>query len=362
MNDSNGGLRSLRIESLRNLKRLRLDTEASVILLTGSNGAGKTTLIEALYLLARGKTFRGSKAGPLCTFGEQKTLVKGVFAWTEQERLAVSFERDRSGSRRVFEPPNWLDSAEFRLPLQVKLVSENAQILLDGEPDLRRRFLDWNVFHVEHGFARVHKDFRRVLNQRNAALRAGSAYCDVWDAAFVQHAEALDVHRRAFIDAWRVAFIDVSSTFEFLTGCDICYQRGWPDHSTLDESIQEYRAREQERGFTLTGPSRADFYIERNSRRAGFSRGQTKAVVALMQLAAERVHARSGRAPAIFLLDDLDAELDAEMTSQLWSVFCSTASQVIATRVAAKPDLGALTTTDSFAMFHVEHGTIRGPL
>lgn len=360
LNKPTGGLCSLRVQSLRNLERLRLETDASTILLTGVNGAGKTTLLEAIYLLARGKTFRGTKAGPLCTVGEQKTRIKGLFIWPERERLAIVFERDHSGSKRVFEPSGWLESAEFPLPLQVKLLSENAQILLDGEPDLRRRFLDWNVFHVEPGFGRVHKDFRRVLIQRNAAIRSKSGSRDLWDTTFVQYGEALEGYRRAFVDAWRTAFLEMCRAFAFLAECDIRYRRGWPEESTLSESIQDYRAREYERGFTLTGPSRADFYIERDSHRVGLSRGQAKVTVALLQLAAERVHLASGRPPAMFLLDDLEAELDTDTAARLWSVFCSTASQIVITRVAAKPDSGVLGGIRSIDMFHVEHGRIHG--
>ena len=60
-----GGLRLLRVEALRNVKRATIVTEARVIVLAGGNGAGKTTLLEAIYLAVRGKTFRVKKAGPL---------------------------------------------------------------------------------------------------------------------------------------------------------------------------------------------------------------------------------------------------------------------------------------------------------
>ena len=41
-------------------------------------------------------------------------------------------------------------------------------------PEMRRRYIDWIAFHVEHGYLESWRRFRRALKQRNAALKAGS--------------------------------------------------------------------------------------------------------------------------------------------------------------------------------------------
>ncbi|MBK1722076.1 DNA replication/repair protein RecF [Thiocystis violacea] len=352
------GLRALGVESLRNLRQLRLETDASVVVITGGNGAGKTTVLEAVYLLVRGKSFRGQKAGPLCTTGERRLSLRGRFDLPDGEPFHIRFERDRSGTKRVFDPEGGLDQSSGRLPVQIKLVSENAQLLLDGEPELRRRLLDWNVFHVEPRFARVHRDFRRTLAQRNAALKGMARHQGVWDSAFAQAAGALTAYRHAFFTHWRGEFLRLAATLPFLVDCDLRFDPGCPAGLSLEEAMAAARADELERGFTVIGPSRADLYIARDGRRIGFSRGQTKAVVALLQLAAEAVHRAHGRAPAIFLLDDFEAELDEATAGSLWEQFSATASQLIATRVTSRRECGLLLTRPSVDMFHVEHGVL----
>ncbi|MGQ9659413.1 MAG: DNA replication/repair protein RecF [Thermochromatium sp.] len=352
------GLRSLRIESLRNIRQLDLPLDTQTLLVTGANGAGKTSVLEAVYLLARGRTFRGAKAGRLTTQGESCTRIEGLYQPSDH-RPAVRLRYVKEGATAScdIQPPLWsqIARAEWRSSLQVKLVGENAQILIEGEPSLRRRFLDWNVFHVEPRFARIHRDFARVLMQRNAAIRSGDGQHRLWDPSFIALAESLERQRALFYAEWRAHFLALCNDYPFLHGADLRYRRGWPEGQDLGETLASLADQEPARGYTLAGPSRADFYVEPGQGRGGFSRGQAKVVVALLQLAAERVHRAHGCEPVIWLLDDLEAELDRAMAEQLWNAFGSTGNQVIATRAASDGDPGVFGATESLTMFHVEH-------
>lgn len=354
-----GGLRALRVESLRNLVRLSFETAASIVVLTGANGAGKTTLLEAVYLLLRGRTFRGRKAGPLVSHGAERLRILGQIETDSGEWGRLELERDGSGTSRMVDPPSWLDSGEQGFPIRLKLVGENAQLLLEGDPDLRRRFIDWNVFHVEPRFARLHSELRRVLAQRNAGIRSRGSDYRLWDAPFLSASTALDASRQAFVKEWDAEFAALCADFPFADGCEIGYTRGWPDDISLADALARSRPQERERGFTLIGPSRADFQILRDGHRQAFSRGQTKVLVTLLQLAAEQVHLKVGRSPAIFLLDDFETELDDAMVSRLWQTLCRTRSQIVCTRVGPRTHAGPLTEHRTTAVFHVEHGEAR---
>lgn len=350
-------LRSLRIESLRNIRRLDISIQTRTLLLTGANGAGKTTILEAIYMLARGRTFRGTKAGPLTTQGDSYTRIEGVYQPSNHHALRLRYVKEGTTVSRDIHPPLCPETgeADWRSPLQVKLVGENAQILLDGEPSLKRRFLDWNVFHVEHRFAQIHKDFTRVLMQRNAAIRSGGGQHKLWDRSFIELAELLERQRALFHAEWRACFLELCEDYPFLRAADLYYRRGWPDSRDLGETLASLTDQELARGYTLAGPSRADFRVEPGEGRRGFSRGQAKIVVALLQLAAERVHRTHGRESVIWLLDDLEAELDRAQAKRLWNAFGATGNQVIATRVATDGDPGIFGDTESLTMLHVEH-------
>ncbi|NCC23428.1 MAG: DNA replication and repair protein RecF, partial [Alphaproteobacteria bacterium] len=314
-------LLTLRIRNLRNLRNLDLDLRESSqrVLLTGANGAGKTTLLEAIYLLARGRSFRGRKAGSLTTDGERRTLIEGRFREVDSSSDSILvFERSGRGSLRRYNSVVMGSLPPSESPLRVKLVGENPQMLLEGDPTLRRGLLDWNVFHVEHQLGRLRADLRRVLAQRNAALREGGARVSAWDPAFVDLSNQMTGKRMAFLDRWRTQFRSLADDFAFLDGCDLFFERGWPKDSELLSILERGRSAEIQRGQTLAGAHRADFRINHDGSPSRLSRGQAKVAVCLLQLAAERVHRMAGLAPSLWLLDDVDAELDKASADRLW--------------------------------------------
>lgn len=349
---------SLRVRNLRNLRSIDLGLGGGPrrILLTGPNGAGKTTLLEAVYLLARGRSFRGRKAGSLTTDGEHRTLIEGRFREDgSPNESTLVFERSSRGSLRQLDGVALSSLAPRESPLRVKLVGENPQVLLEGEPTLRRGLLDWNLFHVEHQLGQLRAELRRVLAQRNAALRRGGGGASLWDPAFLALSDQITAERIAFVDLWRAHLLSLSSDFPFLDGCDLVFERGWSMDQDLLDILVRGRTVEIQRGRTLVGPHRADLMITRDGAPLRLSRGQAKVLVCLLQLAAERVHRAAGLAPSLWLLDDLDAELDSVTAERVWVLFEDLDAQRFVTRLMPEP----AGITDKDAMFHVEHGMLR---
>jgi DNA replication and repair protein RecF len=311
--------------------------------------------LEALYLLARGRSFRGRKAGGLTTDGELRTVIE---ARVEEPgcpgESVVVFERTAREAHRRVNGIAIKGQSPQESPLRVKLVGENPQSLLDGEPALRRALLDWNVFHVERQLGRLRADLRRALSQRNAALRRGQPGMREWDGVFVEVSERITEKRRAFVDVWRSHFLGLSRGFTFLDGCDLVYTQGWPPDSNLLGVLERSRMIEAQRGQTLAGPHRADLTIVRDHQPVRLSRGQAKVAVCLLQVAAERVHLAEGLPPSIWLLDDLEAELDSVTSSQLLEVCAALTGQRFMTRIGS----GEISVTDMHlgcsSMFHVE--------
>ena len=352
-----GGLRCLRVVGLRCVARAILRTEARVVVLAGANGAGKTTLLEAVYLSARGKTFRGRKAGPLTSLGAAGTRIETEVELSDGARCKMSYRRPDVGEEVA---GACLENGSGG-SVPVKLVPENAQSLIDGEPQLRRRFLDWNIYQADPCFGKVLADFRRVSAQRNGVLRSrrGGRVLDVWNRAYAEAGEKLARHRGEFIAALDRSFAETGRETAFLRGTTLCYERGWDTGTTLEEAVEARSGEELARGTALVGPTKADFWIGKDGTRATFSRGQTKELVALIQIAAEGVHRASGREPAIFLLDDLEGELDPRAVERLTERLAGTRSQVVVTRIGATAESGPWSALGCTDVFHVEQGAIQ---
>ena len=63
--------------------------------------------------------------------------------------------------------------SEVAALLPVLALHPNSVELVFGASALRRRFMDWGMFHVEHQFMPVWRTASAALKQRNALLRTG---------------------------------------------------------------------------------------------------------------------------------------------------------------------------------------------
>src|SRR5687767_10419035 len=84
----------LELRNLRRFVELRLDPSPGLNLITGDNGAGKTSVLEALHLMAYGRSFRGRVRDGLIRDGDQALEV--FVEW--QERLATGTDASSTGA------------------------------------------------------------------------------------------------------------------------------------------------------------------------------------------------------------------------------------------------------------------------
>ena len=325
-------------------------------LIYGANASGKTSLLEALAYLGRGKSFRGASTSNLIRHGQTEFV---LFGETETElrsqRLGVRNSKEGLEVRVDGSSEGGAAVLADALPLQV--IDPEVHSLVAGGPELRRRFLDWVAFHVEHDHLDTWRRFRRALKQRNAALKARSSAAAIrsWNAEFVEVGLALDQSRRRALDVaaeslgeYGVALLGTELGFE--------YQQGWARDKDLMQSLEEGLERDLQQGSTQHGPHRGDLkiaYDERQARKL-VSRGQQKLLASAMILAATETAQTALERPLLLLLDDPAAELDAESLARLLSAVLGLGCQVVATSL----DRGALDVPPGSAVFHVEHGIL----
>ncbi|MGB5736392.1 MAG: hypothetical protein WBM40_18320 [Thiohalocapsa sp.] len=228
--------------------------------------------------------------------------------------------------------------------------------LLEGDPTLRRRFVDWNLFHVEPRFGGLRKRYRRVAAQRNAWLKVGGPGRAVWDHEYAAVLQAVEVSRQRFFELLRADFLALAEPFEAMgtvvpqwrsclaTGIDV---RRW---------LEEHRAADVARGYSFLSPSRSDFYLSKDGTAWVGSRGQNKLAGILLQLAADRVVSRSLSQRAVWLVDDLGAELDLVTQLAVLPLLHDASDQLVVTSLAMPPS--AFELNHMADVFHVEQGAL----
>lgn len=361
-------IRRLRISQLRNIVHAEIEL-SRVNLLCGANGSGKTSVLEAVFVLGTGRSFRATRLDPVINHEASQCAVFG--ALTDEAHggapvpIGVSRDRDGSFAGRI-QGQTVRNAAELARRLPVQLINSDTFGLLEGGPKVRRQFLDWGVFHVEHGFHRLWLDVHRCLRQRNSLLRHDRipvAELETWNNRLAEGAAQLDQQRQRYFEAFYPVFQQTLSELLDLDGLDLGYVRGWDRDRELIAVLSEQVEKDRVRGFTQSGPHRADIRVRIHGLSAAdvLSRGQQKLVVAAMKLAQGRLFKAIQGGECVFLIDDLPAELDRQHRRQLCRLLAEMRCQVLLSCVDAGELSGCWDELgrDELRLFHVEHGALR---
>lgn len=351
------GIMSLAAEGVRNLQPFELTPGAGINVVVGANAAGKTSLLEAIYFVARTRSFRATRTAQMIGNGHEALWVR---AQTQGHTIGVARDSQETQVRLDGRDGRSLSELARYLPVQV-INSEHQRLLLDG-PAVRRSFLNWAVFHVEPQFSTVWGRYLRALRQRNAALKAGeSRLAWAYDEGLIETADTIDRHRRHLIDALEPRWSALVRRWLPDEPVALHYRPGWRSDEPLADRLEAQRELDRQRGFTNSGPHRADlsFRVAGVEAQHRLSRGQQKLLVLALLLAQAAVtHTLTGQSLTL-LVDDLAAELDPARRAAVVEAIASSGNQAFLT--AIEPGDIPLA-PDAAQWFHVEQGRIHsGP-
>ncbi|MGD9264516.1 MAG: DNA replication/repair protein RecF [Lysobacterales bacterium] len=349
---------SLNINNLRNIVSAQIDLDPGLSCFTGDNGAGKTSILEALAVLSKGRSFRpGHVASLIGPENNCLRVVGRVESHTgETHQLGLERGADYWQARHQGEDVKQISALTRLLPFV--LLEPSSHTLISGPPDGRRKYLDWGVFHVKHGYLDLWRRYNRVLKQRNAALRqANRAVVESLDPQFVRLGRKLDQARQAYVgileELLRASLPDINPA---LGDIDLSYRKGWAGEN-LEDALMASRQRDMDRGTTHPGPHKADLRLalEGAPARERLSRGEQKAMTAALIIAQASTICATGEKP-VLLLDDLFSEFDDEHLARVLASAMELGVQVWLTGTRAGPAIEVF--KGAYSMFHVEHGRV----
>ncbi len=346
-------LTRVRIQSFRCLAAVELELDPQRNYFFGRNGAGKTSLLEALYLLGRGRSFRTRQNRRLIRHGDDGFSVYGELDdQGQQHRLGVALGQEGLQLRLNGQPAQGMSVLAQILPVHV--IEPNIHRLIEGGPSERRRFLDWGVFHVEPTYLSNWRHYRRVLGQRNAALKQGQG-AESWNQGFLDAAAAVDQARSRYARDLQAALVGLGENL-LGTAVEVDYRSGWANGVTLEDALKASSKKDRSFGLTHVGPHRADIRVSMDARgvREEVSRGQQKLVAAALILAQIRVFAAGRSDGGVLLVDDPAAELDQTALTGLLAALEGLPAQLILTGLSE----ARLPPVHDFPVFHVEQGQV----
>jgi len=328
-------LKTLQLIDFRNYEAEEVVFHEKINILTGKNAQGKTNLIEAVNLLALGKSFRTRREQELVRFGTEEARVKGVFEKKDRPHTTeVRLGAGAAGKKTYI--VNGVETgtvSDLLGGVYTIVFSPEDLRIVKGEPETRRRFLDRELILLKPLYYHKLKKYKQVLKSRNAFLKSESPSSDLLDVYDEQFAEAAaDVMKER--SAWLKTLSEAAAAageritdgseelrVEYKQNLSLIgdeYEKG-----KIREILMRGRDRDLMMRSTEAGPHRDDFAVFASGLdlRVYGSQGQQRTAALSLRLAERELIKRETGEDAILLLDDVMSELDSGRQERLLGSF-----------------------------------------
>ncbi len=380
----------LELFHFRNYVSLRLEPGPGLNIFVGPNAQGKTNLLESLYALATTKSARAGRDSEMVGFGADACRIVARIARetasgdVELEMAVASATGSGVGAERKIVKINHGKQprvTDLIGSLNAVLFSSIDLDIVRGEPDERRRFLNYEISQVSPGYVLSFGAYKRALEQRNRLLKdirwghAGPESLSAWNEQIVRHGAKLIERRRAYLDKLahhaaqvhqtltenaETLIVEYAPSFplgDAVTGDDVTH--------VFNERLGAVRRDEMQRGTTLIGPQRDDVRFRVGADASGAvdvktfgSQGQQRTVALSLRLAERRLIEEMVGEPPVVLLDDVLSDLDEKRRAQIFALAIESSGQTFLTTT----DLSALPreAINKAAVWNVRAGVVTG--
>ncbi|MBF0610710.1 MAG: DNA replication/repair protein RecF [Magnetococcales bacterium] len=343
-------LETIQLHDFRNIAEASLALDSGFNLIVGDNGQGKSNLLEAVGILATGRSFRQAAPSLLrrngCKFFRLEGLVRHR---GDGHRLA--FVGQVEGQRAWCNGKPLAAASLLGETMAVVVVAPETLRLVRGSPGERRAFLDWLIFGRRRQHVAMMRDYQKAVLSRNALLRRGDATpeLDAWEDRMAVLGAAIALIRRQTVGELLAPLQEMlvkmglpGERFRINYGAQLPKTE---DDLTPQEVADHYRrllveAREGDRrqGQSSVGPHRDDLRLLMDGHPLAryASQGQQRRFVLAIKLAEAALLQHHRGFKPLLLLDDPMAELDAAGISLLWEILAADDGQILA--VSCRPE------------------------
>jgi len=241
----------LHIERVRNLKTVALQGLQPFNVFYGQNGSGKTSVLEAIHLLATGRSFRTHIPKNYIQHGASDAI---VFAQSETEK--VGMQKMASGEQLIKVNGDAIATqGQLAKMLPLQMLDPQSTDIIDHGAKPRRQLLDWLMFHVEPEFYHAWQYYSRALKQRNSLLKSkrflSLSDLEAWNQMLSEYGEILHSQRVGIMEQWKPFFED--DLKHLLPDLEISleYSPGFHSEHGLLNDLTNHHDKDVERRYTV---------------------------------------------------------------------------------------------------------------
>ncbi|MDX8411458.1 MAG: DNA replication and repair protein RecF [Mariprofundaceae bacterium] len=326
-------LQEIYVESLRCHQKGMWRFSPGMNLITGANGCGKTTILEAISLMAHGRSFRAVRDPGLLRWGDEQFYLHGVWRRYGPVKVWVQGQHGQVKVKLQGRMVKKLSHLAHTLPVLID--APQARRVVDGTASERRHWLDGLLMACHDNYIEYYRRYLRSLSQRSLLLRKranAATQLDAWETQIVSHGRTIMRMRRdilaamaPFLEAY-ARLMDAPLNVELLNSAP-------DDENAWLALLHARRDADAGKGGSRTGPHRDQLrilYRDKDIRQVG-ARGQQRLAAMVLRLAEWELHRHhKGLAPQLLLDDCLEA-LDPIRQQHLLECLHGTGAQVLLT-------------------------------
>ena len=321
-------VRRIALNGFRNYDFETAEFDAGTNVICGPNAQGKTNLLEAVYMLAMGRSFRTRFDKELVGFdSDGADILADVTSHGREQTINIRLTPGKP--KRILVNAVRKNAGELSDTVNTVLFCPDDLNLIKEGAAVRRRLMDNAICQIRPRYAEILSDFNRLYENKTRILKdwhekpalldtlddfsdgmaRASAQLIRYRAAFaLRLSEAAAPIHRDFSDGQeelQVQYKTVSSVHDpFASAKEIYYD--------ICDHQERHRQAELDSAQCLTGAHKDDLEIDINGKnaRAFASQGQTRTAALSLKLAEREIFLKETGEYPILLLDDVLSELD----------------------------------------------------
>ena len=362
----------LSLENYRNLTYQKLTFSRQINIISGKNGQGKTNLLEAIFLLASTRSFRTPLTRDVIQWGAAGFRLEGEVETNQQAYYLDVQQLESTKKLRINQKPR--DIFDYIGHLNVQVFSSNQLERFRSEAEQRRKFLDRGIYLLQPLHLRRMADYTRVVKQKNSLLRDPSSLynkqfgnlIEVWDQKIAELGARIIKSRSEYVEKVRQNLSSQAGSF-IPESINIHYHPCNEISSTNDlqgiqlqliTKINAHREKEIRLKRSLVGPHRDEIsiFINGEEMQRFSSAGQQRSALLACHLAQMDLHYNLHGEYPVFLIDDVDSELDDERMNRVVELLRRKTQIFMTTSRPERICLGEHCLSAKW--FHLEAGTV----
>lgn len=316
----------------------------------GANAQGKTNWLEAVYLLGTTKSFKTAQPKEAINHHAEEAILRGTVISGQLSR-DIQLLLTRATKQTFVNGKREAITRYLGILDAIAFTADELEVVRGG-PDNRRRFVDRGLVSTLPSYLGTLAEYNRVLKQKNTLLRSAAdsedptkfyPLVEPWNDQLIALGTEIHTARVGYVEKLKAALQPQLFQNESIT---IRYKSSLEGKGDLDdyaklmrERLEHHLRNEMSLGYSLVGPHRDDVEILADGydmSKFGSS-GQQRSALLILDLAQMVVYHDVLDEYPVFIVDDIDAELDRNRIEILLDtlagnsqVFISTSKRAIA--------------------------------